>query len=29
MTYVTSLPKGIAAITPGGEGYRRLLAADR
>lgn len=28
MTYVTSLPRGIAAITPGNEGYRRLLAAD-
>jgi hypothetical protein len=28
MTYVTSLPKGIAVITPGMEGYGRLLAAD-
>ena len=28
MTYVTSLPRGIAAVTPGNEGYRRALAAD-
>jgi hypothetical protein len=27
-TYVNSLPKGIAAFTPGGYGYTRLLAAD-
>ncbi len=28
ITYVTSLSKGIAQITPGTEGYGRLLAAD-
>jgi hypothetical protein len=28
MTYVTSLPKGILAFTPGDYGYARLLAAD-
>lgn len=28
ITYVNSLPKGIAAITSGGNGYRRLFAAD-
>jgi hypothetical protein len=27
-TYVTSLPKGIASLTPGDYGYGRLLAAD-
>lgn len=28
ITYVNTLPKGIAAITPGGDGYRRAFAAD-
>jgi hypothetical protein len=28
ITYVNALPKGIAAITSGTEGYRRLFAAD-
>jgi len=28
MTYVTSLPKGVATFTSGTEGFRRLLAAD-